>query len=354
MSLKNSTKVKLRTVFSVTLAGIIIGPLFATLAFGKITYERALKGLIVGFLITFLSQLFEKFVFESQFKRLRFSATLFIRTLVYIFVISFSAIMVWVIDESYILNSRSIFETIQTDDFKHFMTKGDFPYVLIFAISVGFIINFLLQLNHLLGKGVLLSYVSGRYHKPKIEERFFMFLDLESSTTIAEKIGPVRYHRFMNSYFLDINEPIIASRGEIYQYVGDEVVISWKKENGIKESNCIECFFRIHKQIENLREKYIKEFGLVPGFKAGVHYGEVVIGEVGDSKKEIVFLGDVMNTTSRIQGQSKAFNKRIIVSEKVTELVSLDGKYKTENMGKVKLKGKEHEVQLFSIVKAGS
>jgi len=348
MSLKANTIGKLKGVFTVTLAGMIIGILFACIAFG-FDIERVVKGLIVGFLISFLSSFFEKFIYETRLKKLKFSIVLLIRTVVYIFIISFSVILVWVVHESAI-NSRGFIATMQTEDFKYFMTKGDFPYILIFSITIGFLINFLLQLNSLLGKGVLLSYVTGKYHKPKIEERFFMFLDLESSTTIAETIGPVKYHTFMNNYFFDINDPIVETKGEIYQYVGDEVVISWTKTNGIKSSNCISCYFRIKDRLEALQNKYIKEFGLVPGFKGGVHFGEVVIGEVGDSRKEIVFHGDVMNTASRIQGQAKALNKQLLVSEDALKYLNLVNGYKSENMGKFKLKGKEFETEIYSVI----
>src|SRR4030095_7694343 len=347
MALKANTKEKLKSVLIITISGMIIGVSFACIAFG-FDIERVVKGLIVGFLISSLSSIFEKFIYEAYLKKLKFSVILIIRTLVYILVIYFSVIMVWVVHESTV-NNRGFFETMRTDDFKHFMIKGDFPYILLFSITVGFIINFLIQMNSLLGKGVLRNYITGRYHKPKIEERFFMFLDLESSTTIAETIGPVKYHSFMNSYFFDINDPIVETTGEIYQYGGDEVVISWTKPNAVKNVNCINCYFKIRERIESLQNKYIQEFGLVPGFKAGVHFGEVVIGEVGDQRKEIVFHGDVMNTASRIQGQAKVFNKQFLISDDALKHLNLRNGYKSENMGKFKLKGKETETEIYSI-----
>lgn len=347
MSIKEKTKSKLKIVLSSVLFGIVIGPLFVCVAFG-FEIERFIKGLIAGFLITFFISSFEKFIYEARLRKLNFSLVLFVRTLYYIVVISISVIMVWVIHES-LINSRSLFNTVLTDDFRHFLIKGDFPTILLFSVVVSFIGNFFLQINDLLGRGVLLRYISGKYHKPIVEERFFMFLDLESSTTIAEKIGLVKYHNFMNAFFFDISEPIAESKGEIYQYVGDEVVISWKKESGIMNSNCIKCYFKISEKINSLRNKYINGFGLLPGFKAGVHFGEVVTGEIGDSRKDIVFHGDVMNTASRIQGQAKILNKQLLVSEQALCMIKLDGIYKSEKMGKFKLKGKEQETEIYSI-----
>jgi adenylate cyclase len=248
------------------------------------------------------------------------------------------------------LNNRGVVATIKTDDFSNFLLNV-FPYIFLFAFTISFFMNFMVQINDLLGKGVLLSYITGKYHKPKMEERFFMFLDLESSTTIAETIGPVKYHEFMNSYFFDINDPVIESKGEIYQYVGDEVVISWQKAKGIKNANCIKCYFDIKDKLDSLQKKYIKEFGLIPGFKAGIHFGEVVIGEVGDSKKEIVFHGDVMNTASRIQGQSKVLNKQLLISDDALRYLNLKDLFSAENIGKFRLKGKEQQTEIFNITK---
>lgn len=352
MAIHKNTKAKLKTVGGLTLFGIIVGSLFTCIAFG-FELDRAIKGLIAGFLITFLSGMFEKFIYEVKFKKLNFSLLLFIRTLVYSFIISISVIIVWTVHES-LLNNRSLFLTLRTEDFRNFMTKGDFPYIFIFAITSSFLVNFLLQLNALLGKGVLVNYLSGKYHKPKMEERFFMFLDIESSTTIAETIGSLKYHEFMNNFFIDISDPVLENSGEIYQYVGDEVVISWKKMNGIKNCNCIKAYFDIVSRIDLLQDKYISYFGLIPGFKAGVHFGEVIIGEVGDSKKEIVFHGDVMNTASRVQGQAKTLNKQLLISEDALKYLNTGSCFNTVMLGKFKLKGKETETIIYEINKPGN
>ncbi|MGR3301112.1 MAG: hypothetical protein ACUZ8I_01275 [Candidatus Scalindua sp.] len=52
-----------------------------------------------------------------------------------------------------------------------------------------------------------------------------MFLDLKSSTTIAEEIGHRRYFEFISDFIADVTTPILNNHGEIYQYVGDEIVI---------------------------------------------------------------------------------------------------------------------------------
>lgn len=326
---------------------MLIGGIFTPVAFG-FDIARFIKGLTAGFIITLTIGILELFVFTRNFKKIRFSVSLIIRTLCYVAAISVSVILVWVIHESSI-NNTSLWQTFKSEDFRHFIFEGDFKKILLFAVVAGFIINFFTQINSLLGKNVLFNYLTGRYHNPQSEERVFMFVDLTSSTTIAEKLDPVTYHRFVNNYFFDIDESIVESKGEVYQYVGDEVVISWRDNKGFENENCLKCFFRIKSEIERLSEKYKENFGIVPEFKAGIHCGNVVTGEIGDSKKEIVFHGDVLNTAARILAQCNVIGRKLLVSEDVLIKINPGNDYNVENMGKFMLKGKENEVELYSV-----
>jgi len=74
------------------------------------------------------------------------------------------------------------------------------------------------------------------------------------TTTIAEKLGDEKYHQLLKEFFADITNPILDNKGEIYQYVGDEVVIAWKYENGIENNRVIECFFNMKKVVIELKK----------------------------------------------------------------------------------------------------
>src|SRR5205823_2896733 len=142
-----------------------------------------------------------------------------------------------------------------------------------------------------LGQNVLVNMISGKYTKPVEEDRIFMFLDLDASTTHAERLGNIRYHELLDDYVYDITKPILDHGGEIYQYVGDEVVVTWKMPRKKISMAPVECFFAISNRMEALAATYKEKYGFVPGFKAGLHYGTVITGEIGDVKKEIVFQG---------------------------------------------------------------
>ncbi len=207
----------------------------------------------------------------------------------------------------------------------------------------------LLQINSKFGQGALGNIIRGKYNTPKEEKRIFMFLDLNSSTSIAEQLGDEKYHELLKDFFSDITNPILDNNGEIYQYVGDEVIVAWKYEDGIKNSQCVKCFFDIKVYLEKIKKKYIERYGLVPSFKAGLHYGKVVAGEVGLIKRDITYSGDVLNTTSRILTMCKEFNAEILTSADLLAVLGLPNNYAARQLGSIKLRGKEKEVLLSTL-----
>lgn len=206
-----------------------------------------------------------------------------------------------------------------------------------------------LQINNKFGQGVFWNILRGKYNTPREESRIFMFLDLNSSTTIAEKLGDKKYHAFLKDIFTDITNPILDNEGEIYQYVGDEVIVAWKYNDGIPDSKCVQCFFDIKYHLQQLSNKYIRLYGLAPSFKAGIHCGKVVAGEVGIIKRDITYSGDVLNTTSRIQDMCKEFNEEVIVSGDLIASLRLAGNFAAQTLGSIKLKGKQKEMLLIAL-----
>jgi adenylate cyclase len=302
----------------------------------------------MGFLVFTIISTFENYIFRPRYRKLRFATILIFRMIFYLAVVSFSVLLVWMLNEARVENTP-FFTLIREGRVKELILRTEFIRILIFTSVVSILIIYISQLNYLLGQNVLLRYLSGKYYKPVVEERFFMFLDLTSSTTLAEQSRPIEYHTFLNNYFYDVDGPILKSKGEVFQYAGDQVVITWTLKAGRKKANCIKCFFRIKHKIESLEKVYKEKFGMVPKIKAGMHFGRVVVGEIGDSKKEIVYHGDVINTASRIQEECNVLHRSFLVSAEVLDFIDLPEKYSSEPLGEYLLKGKEQAVEIYSI-----
>jgi adenylate cyclase len=229
------------------------------------------------------------------------------------------------------------------------MSVGEIQSFLFWIVIVlGTLI--VLQVNDKYGPGVFKAFLMGRYFQPKKEERIFMFLDLRSSTTIAEKLGEERYFHFIKTVFRDITPAIIYSKGEIYQYVGDEVVVSWKMQNGLEDANCIQCFFDVQSVLLQESAYYIENFdGIKPEFKAGLHYGHAMVGEVGVVKRDIAFSGDVLNTTARIQSKCNKLGVNILISKYLLDKIGpLPNPFKSVEIGEIQLRGKQNTVKLYT------
>jgi len=210
---------------------------------------------------------------------------------------------------------------------------------------------FILQVSDKFGQGVLLNFILGKYHRPKEEERIFMFLDLKSSTVYAEKLGHIKYSQLIQDCFFDLTEVVVKNEAKIYQYVGDEVVLSWECNRGISHNNCIKIFFDYKDVIAKRSKRYTNEYGFVPEFKAGLSVGFVTVAEVGVLKKELAYHGAVLNTASRIQGVCNMYDKSLLISAHLEKMLNLDSFYKKELIGSIELKGKQHPVEIFSIEK---
>jgi class 3 adenylate cyclase len=182
--------------------------------------------------------------------------------------------------------------------------------------------------------------------------RVFMFLDIRSSTEIAEELGHIAYFELLNDFFSDIAEPVLRHEGEIYQYVGDEVVITWPLERGLEDGRCLRCFFAIWDTIDQHAAHYQQRYRLVPTFKAGLHFGRVTTGSVGTLKKEVVFSGDVLNTTARIEGLCNRFNANLLISKPLLDLLPDDHQHPSREIGAFTLRGKKEEITLYAVERA--
>ncbi len=221
--------------------------------------------------------------------------------------------------------------------------------VVVYLTTVVGVSLFYNEISENLGHGTLANFFTGKYHTPKEEKRIFMFLDMKSSTTIAESLGHVKYFEMLREYYFDLSDPIVKYSGEIYQYVGDEIIVSWRLKSVLENNNCIQCFFAMKEAIRKEATKYKEKFGLLPEFKAGFHLGKVTTGEIGVIKKDIIFTGDVLNTTARIQGLCNTYKVDILISGDLIKELDIHSQFKIRTLGENELRGRDEKIELFTI-----
>jgi adenylate cyclase len=219
---------------------------------------------------------------------------------------------------------------------------------VVYALAV-FVTTLLRQLLQGMSRRRLQELLRGRYQQPETEERIFLFVDLKDSTSLAEALGNNRYSRLVCDFFRDVSPAIAASRGEVYQYVGDEVVVTWPAATGLKYANCLHCFFEMQRAIAERHHAYQDTYGVVPSFKAGAHGGVVTTVLVGTLHRELVYHGDVLNTTARIQAQCNSLGSLFLISAELRRQLGEQPEFQFTALGGQALRGKASMTELFDV-----
>jgi adenylate cyclase len=292
---------------------------------------------IMGYLIVFrLRRFFRRFPLWINF--FTKSCILLLSALVLTFIIQYFN-SVFVLGQS----SATTIQEIKS----YVLHKNWLLAKVVYWISIFFVTQLILIINEKYSPGVFLEILTGHYIQPKIENRIIMFMDLKDSTPIAEKLGHSVYFEFIREFIYLLSLAIIEFEGSIYQYVGDEVVCSWKntEKNTIK---CLNAVIQSRKHIQKKSNYFKRRYGVVPEFRVGINVGEVTVGEIGVLKKDLAMSGDTMNTTARIRSACNELNHHFIVSKDFVEASGLKG-WQTESLGLVDLKGKDQSIELFSL-----
>lgn len=326
-------------------AGLITSFLIVLLS-KEITFLPELT--IAGFLIGFFIKEIETTLSKTRLRKLNFKSQIILRPIIYSTVTLLIIIFIILIKIS-IDQNCTLLSAVGEKSFWNYLFKTNFYLIVILILTVSLLVSFIWQVNLLLGPGVLMKFVAGKYQTAQKEKKIFMFMDLNSSVRMAEILGTEKYSELLKDFFLELTEPLIQYKGEIYQYIGDEVVVLWDKENGIENNNVLQFVFAIIKQIQKRKKYYINKYGLLPGFKVGMHYGETIVREVGEIKKEIVYHGDLLNTTSRIRSICNKLGRKVLISKDLYEILRHKTEFSFENMGLIDLKGKKEKVNLYSV-----
>lgn len=314
------------------------------------TFYVMLFGLTAIFFVGLFVGVVEIFLLNRLLAKKSFTKKVIYKALIYSFFMFVITVILFPLAASIELE-RSYYDKAVWDKLLIFLTSTThYSTQLQSAFSIIQSI-FYFEISENLGHGVMINFLTGKYHKPTVEKRIFMFSDMKSSTTIAEKLGHTKYFELLREYYADLSEAIIEHSGEIYQYVGDEVVVSWKYKVGITNNNCIRCFFEMKEDLKAREKWYIDKFGFAPTFKAGFHLGEVTTGEIGALKKEIVFTGDVLNSTARIQGLCNNLEVDLLISAELKNKLNLETEFEINSLGKNELRGKSENIELFTIIK---
>ena len=340
-------KFRIRRVFYIAIFWTLIDTVANILNFN--THESYSKSILIRAVLVFFMSGIMGYLFVFTLRNIFDKRPLLINFFAKTFILLFAALAMnflahffddLLVDRFSVSESlENFYENIMTSNW---LLKRTLYWLILFAVT-----QLYLEINDKYAPGVFLDILAGKYIKPKIENRIIMFLDLKDSTPIAEKMGHQQYFLFIREFIYFISLALIEHNGIIYQYVGDEIVVSWKyNKKNMKE--CLASIIAARKNIQKKSEHFRRVYGTVPEFRIGIHTGDVTVGEIGVIKKDLAMSGDTMNTTARIRSACNELNQKFIVSKDFAEKSNLK-EFQMESLGLVELKGKASGIELFAL-----
>ncbi len=308
---------------------------------GFVHLEVFLTGLIFGTLFEFVNSITD----YSGFRKKPFGFIILIKSVLY-----FVSLVICFVIVFALFYYLEILSPEHLAFFRQKMLTFRFlvPIVAYFSFFI-VLIYFIIVVNKKFGPGVLVDLLRGKYYHPREEQLILLFIDLKGSTTIAESMGHEKYSQFLRECVQLLTPVLIKNQAKVYQYVGDEIVLHWKIEEGLERLKCLDTFFEFRKRIDQRKEHFQNKYGVYPEFKAGMDTGEVTITEIGDIKREIAFHGDVLNTASRLEKECNKYGKWLLVTENLMDKITTDNGYQFEFLDDILLKGKQKRVKFFAV-----
>jgi adenylate cyclase len=203
----------------------------------------------------------------------------------------------------------------------------------------------MIRVIHFIGLENLFHLMVGTYHRPVRERKVLLFLDINGSTALGERLGALSMRALVGKFLSDLSAPITDHDGEIYLYKGDGLIAIWNWSAAIDRENILGAVDAMYSAVERQHAAYQKLFGVVPGFRIGIHGGEVIVSEQGDTKRSIGIYGDAINIAARMEEVARTHNVRCIVSDAV--VAGLANHDRMREIGEETVKGISTSIRVY-------
>jgi adenylate cyclase len=321
-----------------TLAVIMAGGATAGLVFSVPQGHSPIVGVTYGLAMSATLGAIELFILSGSLSdwlgRFSFTVTLAIRSAIYAVVI---AVLQW-------MQPGELVAGMPPE-----ANAEAFWYGFAYSAAVSVLFNLGFAITNLIGARSFLNFLTGRYHAPVEENRFVLFVDIAGSTGLAEQLGGVAIHRLLDRTFRLLTRSVVDYRGEVLNYVGDEVIVTWPERDGAIDCRPLRCFVAMRDELATASGQLQRQFGTVPRIRGSLHFGPVIIGEIGDVKRAIVFNGDVMNTAARLEELSRKVDGGFLASRAAMERFSTAPPFAVRDLGRLDIRGRADGIDVVGI-----
>jgi adenylate cyclase len=298
-------------------------------------------GLFLAFGIAFM----ELNVF-NKWKRFHLAKFIVLKYSIITFLIVTGCVLIFILF-SVLVEKHSFVEALHA--VKDFLRTEIFLSAFLYLILFSVFLNVIKTIYDYLGSQALIGALLGKYSQPTEEDLTFLFIDLQASTSIAERMGHIEYSRFIRTSFQLLTESIQKHNATIYQFVGDEVVLLWPTRIARQTLAPVKLYFDFVKEIEMQRKYFSDSFGEVPSFKAAIHSGAVTVTEIETVRKDVVYHGDVLNTCARMLEQCSILKKTLLVSSSISGWLEAHARFSASFVSPMALRGKNEKTNIYAI-----
>ena len=212
------------------------------------------------------------------------------------------------------------------------------------------------RINTLFGQyvdqGIRDEILGGRGLQSRQVELAVLFSDLRNFTGCSEKAAPSAVTEMLNLYFSKWTEVVRRHGGVVDKFIGDAVMVLFglKGEAGACDA-ASECGREMLALWPALREELVRKSLPVPdGLGIGLHYGSVLLGDIGsEERRNFTVIGDTVNTASRLESACKETGKPFLVTRDVFERLSPELAARCTSLGNLRFKGKEDVLEVWSL-----
>lgn len=191
----------------------------------------------------------------------------------------------------------------------------------------------------------LLSTDTEKLKRGEEREVAILFCDIRGFTEMSEGSSAADIIFFLNSFFSELTEIVTRHRGTINKFMGDAILAVYSGDN---TQEAIDAAMNTANEITMRVRQMRLPNGGSPETGSGIHFGRVVAGTIGsDQRYEYTYLGDAVNTASRLQGLSKRFGYPIIVSAEAYENLSGYLRAGLIDLGQHMVRGKSEALHIY-------
>ncbi|KAF4657052.1 Nitrogen permease regulator 2, partial [Perkinsus olseni] len=190
------------------------------------------------------------------------------------------------------------------------------------------------------------------------------FSDIESFTTICERLAPSQVLRFLSTYFTLVSEIITDNQGTLLEFLGDGILAVWNAPLAVSNhaERCLTAAMTMQTMVNKLSEvdpTWRQALATVDKttlkVRMGIHTGQCLVGNVGaPSRMKYGLLGDKVNTASRLENCNKRYGTSVIISESVWRESGVADNFVCRPLDRVAVKGKSEGFTILEVLSSRS